>query len=115
MSATKHKIVHVIQFVHQCWDLTEKKWVMWPKFAGRTSRYLHSARKARIDFEKILRQPPCFRQGRWLVYKNGRLARVKSVGWMERYPIRETLEVNHMCLNPIGLWCKILTGIPFRS
>ena len=101
---TKRKIIHVVSAIHMLWDLTEKKWAIWPRYIGCSSRYLHSARRARRYFEKLRRLPPCFRQARWLTYQNGRLIRVKSIGYMEPFPIGDTLEVDHGCLNTAGTW-----------
>ncbi|MFA6552614.1 MAG: hypothetical protein WCT19_03905 [Candidatus Paceibacterota bacterium] len=108
---TKRRIVHVICDASLKWDLTERKWVIWPRFIASCSRYYHSARLERKDFEMFCGELPCFRQARWLTYKNNKLVRVRSVGYVAPYPIQETLEgVDHNCLNSAGVWWKPLCG-----
>ena len=99
------RIVHLIISGSLKWDLIEMRWVVWPKHIGCTGRYLHSAKRARKDFERLCRQPPCLRNVRWLTYESGRLRKVRTIGHMP-YPIHPTVEVNHECLNPIGTWWK---------
>jgi len=98
-----------------CWDLTEKKWAIWPKHVGRSERCLHSARLARRDFEKLSNNPND-NQARWLIYKNGRLQKARQVGYWGRIPIPKfRKDIYSDDLNSISFGTRLVLDVMYQG